>query len=125
MRDPYLASVLPFLLSELAQRGAEEPAPCDCPPGVWLGLNNDEASDDPDFIIIIDTLSDIMSERPDVLDAGPAGFDEDQFELTEEGQEELERQENRAEVEHLGKIIDSMVNIVGLYTVMVQEKVEG
>jgi hypothetical protein len=124
MRDPFLSAFLPMLAAGLNQSGAEALTPCGCPPGACLGLDgDDEASNDPTFVIIIDTIGDIMSEPE--MDAGAAGFDPDSFELTDEAQEELERQDDRAQVEHLGTIIDNMVHIVGMYTALIQDKVEG
>ena len=124
MRDPFLNIALPFLADELAAKDGVEVEPCSCPTdGPCLGLE-----DGLEVILVIQAMND------DAGDPGPAGIDfeppyhdsfDDEFELTGEGQEEVERLENRDAVADLGKIIDNMVYVVGMYTALVQNKVEG
>jgi hypothetical protein len=132
MRDQHLHTILPFLADDLAKRGGIEILPCTCPPGGPCLGSEDEASNDPDFVIIIDTLGQAMAEPSwrdldTTQDSGLAGLGEFAGSLfvTEEEEEELERQENRDAVSQLGGIIDNMVYIVGMYTSLVQKTVEG
>jgi hypothetical protein len=121
MRDLSPLTVMPFLADEPAQRGGVEIIPCSCPEGgPCLGLKDAPSSLDPDFVIIVNSVGDAMAEPS--FDPGMAGF-EPSFFVTEEGLEEMEREEDRAQVEQLGEIIDNMVYIVGMYTGLVQDKV--
>jgi hypothetical protein len=119
MRDPFLNIVLPFLADEMSKKGVEID-PCTCPTdGPCLGTE-----DGPEAMLVIQAMNDDFG-----FDPAAAGFVmpdyTDDFELTDEGAEELERQDNRDAVAHLGGIIDNMVYIVGMYTALVQNKVEG
>jgi hypothetical protein len=120
MTDPYLSV---FVAAGLNHSGTDASSPCDRAPGACLGLNDDEAPSNPDFVV--ETIGDITPEQEIETGASAAGFDSGCFEVTEEGEEELERRDNRVQVEHLGKIIDNMVHIVGMYTALLQDKVEG
>ena len=130
MRDPFLNTSLPFLANELAAKGGIDIF-CTCPPdGPCFGTE-----DEPVTIVFIQALNDDEDDNgsgpadlpndddlDDDFDADEDG-EEFEFELTEEGQAELERVENREEVASLGKTIDNMVYIVGMYTALVQNKV--
>jgi hypothetical protein len=125
MRDKNLKTILPFLADDLVLRnGGLEILPCTCPPGgPCLGIEDEPP--DPDFVIVVNSVGEAMSEPSwRDLDAGPDGF-EPEFFVTEEGAEELERQDNRDAVANLGQIVDNMVYIVGMYTGLVQQTDEG
>ena len=94
----------------------------------------DQVEDEPVTIIFISALN----EDEDDNGSGPADqplSDEDdldddldddedfEFELTPEGIAEIEREQDRQDVAHLGKIVDNMVYIVGMYSALVQNKV--
>lgn len=128
MRDPFLNTILPFLANDLAARGRIEIIPCTCPPGgPCLGTE-----DEPVTLVFIEALNDDEDDNGSAPAAEPGDdeFDEDfddeedfEFELTPEGIAEIEREQDRQEVAHLGKIIDNMVYIVGMHAALVQNKV--
>lgn len=131
MRDPFITTVLPFLADDLAARGGIEIIPCTCPTnGPCLGTEDDL----PEIILVFQPVN----EDEDDNGSGPADlpgdedFDDDldndeddefEFELTDEAIAEIEREQDRQEVAHLGKIIDNMVYIVGMHAALVQNKV--
>ncbi|WP_316207503.1 hypothetical protein [Bradyrhizobium sp. SZCCHNR3118] len=144
MRDPFLNVVLPFLADELAKRG--ETPDCSCPSdGPCLGDENqpniilviqamnadeDEGGFDPGsmgFMPFPGFTTDQLLDDPDDLDDEDEveDFEDGEFVITAEGIAELERQQKREAVEHLGKLIDNMVYIVGMYTSLVQGQVEA
>jgi hypothetical protein len=124
--------VLPFLADELAAKAGIEIIPCTCPAGgPCLGLEDEPVA----TILIFSVDSD-----EDDNDGGPSDpmgdehdFDDDlddddddedfTFQLTPEGIAEIEREQDRQEVSHLGKVVDNMVYITGMYAALVQNKV--
>lgn len=132
MRDPFLNTILPFLANDLAARGGIEIIPCTCPAGgPCLGTEDDVEAEAIRTILVFG-----LSNDDDDSNSGPAAHlsDEDdlddlddeeefEFELTPEGIAEIEREQDRQDVAHLGKIVDNMVYIVGMYSALVQHKV--
>jgi hypothetical protein len=124
-------TVLPFLADELAAKAGIEIIPCTCPAGgPCLGLE-----DEPVATILIftaDSDEDDNEGGPSGLLDDPEDLDDDldndeddnfEFQLTPEGIAEIEREQDRQEVSHLGKVVDNMVYITGMYAALVQNKV--
>jgi hypothetical protein len=130
MRHPF-TTVLPFLADELAAKAGIEIIPCTCPAGgPCLGLEDEPVA----TIMIFTAESDEddneggasgLLDDPEDLDDDLDNDEDDnfEFELTPEGMAEIEREQDRQDVSHLGKIVDNMVYVVGMYSALVQNKV--
>ncbi|WFU52205.1 hypothetical protein QA639_21090 [Bradyrhizobium pachyrhizi] len=127
----HLSFPFPLLADQIAARGGIEIADYNCPPGgPCLGLEDGPGI--PDAIVFIQAMN-----SDDDFDNGSGAAEppyhpsfDDEFDndhdddvLSDDEMKEIEREENRETVDHLGGIIDNMVYIVGMYTSLVQNKV--